>query len=378
MARIIVGSYVVRFPVGGYLSWVLQWLVGFQRLGHEVYFVEKAGWPKACYDPSTDTMGDDCSYGVSMLNDLFKRFDLNDRWCFVDAAGVYHGMPRDRVEGVFSTADLFVDMGTHGSWLAEAANTTVRVLVDGDPGYTQMRAIARGEDLGDYDFFYSVGRNVGTAASTVPTMGKPWRPVFDPVVLDLFPVRPACANAAFTTIMVWQPYRAIEYEGRVYGAKNLEFMKFLDLPHRTSVPLEVALSGDPVPIEQLQGAGWRIQNPLAVTETWEKFRDYVAASRGEFTVCKNYYVATSSGFFSDRSAVYLASGRPVVMQDTGLEGHLPDGRGLFTVRSVEEAADAIEQIANHYDMHSRCAHEVAAEYLEASKVLTRLLGEVSM
>lgn len=378
MARIVIGSYVVRFPVGGYLSWVLQWLVGFQRLGHDVYFVEKACGPNACYDPSSDTMGDDCTYGVSKLADLLGRFGLDDRWCFVDAAGVCYGMGRRRIKEVFATADLFVDMGTHGSWLPEAAGTRVKVFVDGDPGYTQMRAVTRAEDLGDYDYFYSVGRNVGTRASTVPTMGKRWRPMFDPVVLDLFPVRPVLVDAPFTTIMTWQPYDAIEYEGRVYSAKDLEFMKFLDLPRRTSVPLEVALSADQAPVETLRKAGWRIQDPLVATETWDSFRDYVAASRGEFTVCKNYYVATSSGFFSDRSAVYLASGRPVVMQDTGLEGHLPRGRGLFTVQSVEQAADAIERIANDYERHSRWAHEVAADCLDVCKVLPRFLDEISV
>jgi len=376
VARIVVGSYVVRFPVGGYLSWVLQWLVGFQRLGHDVYFVEKACWPNACYDPSSDTMGDDCSYGVTMLASLLCRFGLNDRWCFVDAASNYHGIGRQRIEETLASADLFVDMGTHGSWLPEAADTRVKVFADGDPGYTQMRAISQEEDLGAYDHFYTVGRNVGTDRSTVPTMGKAWRPMFDPVVVDLFPLRPVLAQAPFTTIMAWQSYGAIEYEGHVYGAKDREFMRFIDLPRLTSMPMEVALSGDRVPVERLQAAGWRVENPLAMTATWDRFRDYLAESRGEFTVCKNFYVATNSGFFSDRSAAYLASGRPVVMQDTGLNGHLPCGRGLFAVRSVEEAADAIAQIAGDYDQHSRWAREIAREHLDASAVLRSFLGEL--
>ena len=378
MARIVVGSYVVRFPVGGYLSWVLQWLVGFQRLGHDVYFVEKACWPNACYDPSSDTMGDDCSYGVTMLASLLCRFGLNDRWCFVDAASTYHGIGRQRIEETLASADLFVDMGTHGSWLPEAADTRVKVFADGDPGYTQMRAISQEEDLGAYDHFYTVGRNVGTDRSTVPTMGKAWRPMFDPVVVDLFPLRPMLAQAPFTTIMAWQSYGAIEYEGHVYGAKDLEFIRFIDLPRLTSMPLEVALSGDHVPVERLQAAGWRVENPLAMTATWDRFRDYLAESRGEFTVCKNFYVATNSGFFSDRSAAYLASGRPVVMQDTGLNGHLPCGRGLFAVRSVEEAADAIAQIAGDYDQHSRWAREIARDHLDTSVVLRSFLGELGI
>ena len=187
MARIVVGSYVVRFPLGGYQSWALQWLVGFKRLGHEVYFVEKSGWANSCYDPTKDAMTDDCSYGLAALEALLRRFDLQERWCYVDATGCYRGLSKLQVEAAFASADVFVDMGTHGSWLPEARGTGVRLLVDGDPGYTQMRALAEEEDLGEYDYYYTVGQNVGTAGCTVPTMGLAWRRIFDPVVSELFP-----------------------------------------------------------------------------------------------------------------------------------------------------------------------------------------------
>ena len=149
MARIIVGSYMVRYPLGGMMSWVLQYLVGFQRLGHDVYFVEKSGYPNSCYDPAKKMMSDDCSYGIATLSSLLERFDLEGKWCFVDAAGRYHGLSRERVETVFESADLFVDMGTHGTWLDEAADTGLRVLVDGEPGFTQMKMekrLAAGEE----------------------------------------------------------------------------------------------------------------------------------------------------------------------------------------------------------------------------------------
>src|SRR6266702_3993325 len=138
MARIVVGSYMVRYPLGGMISYVLQYLRGFQRLGHEVYFVEKAGYSDACYDPVRNVMSDDCTYGARTVNAVLERFGLEERWCFVDAHEQYFGLSRGQIEGVFKTADVFLDMGTHGAWLGEATHG-VRVLLDGEPGFTQMK-----------------------------------------------------------------------------------------------------------------------------------------------------------------------------------------------------------------------------------------------
>src|SRR5439155_15368685 len=151
---IVVGSYMVRYPLGGMLSWVLQYLVGFHRLGHEVWFVEKAGGPGACFDPVAGTMGDDPSYGVDAVDRLLERFGLGGRWCFVDVHRRYWGLPRDDVERVLRTADVFVDMGTHGAWLDEAEGAGLRVLLDGEPGFTQVKwqqRLHEGEPLPPYD-----------------------------------------------------------------------------------------------------------------------------------------------------------------------------------------------------------------------------------
>jgi hypothetical protein len=385
MGRIVVGTYVVRFPVGGYLSWVLQWLLGFQRLGYEVYLVEKSGWTNSCYDPTTDSMGDDCSYGIAALNDLLERFGLANRWCFVDAHGNYCGLERQSVRSVFKSADLFIDMGTHGtwlgSWLEEASETKLSVLVDGDPAYTQMemeKSLMAGEVLQPYDYHYSVGLNVGTDRCTAPTAGIQWRPVCDPVIVELFPSGSPPADAPFTTVMSWQAYSPIAFDGLTFGMKDIEFQKFIDLPRRTTVPLELALSGDTIPLGELAARGWRIRESLDVTLTFDSFRQYIASSRGEFSVCKNVFVATNSGCFSERSAAYLASGRPVVMQDTGFSQHIPCGRGLFAVRDVDEAAAAIEEIGLDYARHSQWARELAMEYLDASKVLGKFLSELGV
>ena len=189
MARVVLGSYMVRYPLGGMMSWVLQWLVGFQRLGHEVYFVEKAGYANACYDPTRDVMSDDCSYGTATPRALLSRFDLGERWCFVDAAGDIPRSLAHACRGRLATADAFVDMGTHGAWLAEAD-------AGRRPRARRRRAGIHADEAGEgdrcwgahphYDHYYSTGQNIGTAASTAPTAGRQWRHVFHPVVVGLF------------------------------------------------------------------------------------------------------------------------------------------------------------------------------------------------
>jgi hypothetical protein len=380
MARIVVGSFMVRFPLGGYLSWTLQWLAGFQRLGHDVYFFEKSAWENSCYDPLQNIMTDDCSYGTKVLDEFLTRFDLPGKWCYVDAEGRYHGLSEKRVQEVFETSDLIVDIGVHDDWFAEAPGKAIRVFVDGAPGHTQMAWVNSLEEGGadsHYDFYYSVGRNIGTDKSPVPTLGRQWRPVFYPVLPDLFPVHPAPADAPFTTIMSWEN-EPLEYQGVTYGQKAAEFPKFMSLPRRTTTPVEVAIGGEDVPEDELRAAGWRVADAGEVTMTFDSWRDYIRASRGEFSVCKNVYVATNSAWFSDRSACYLASGRPVVMQETGFSDHLPCGRGLFAVRTVEEAAAAIAEINGDYERHCKAARAIALEFLDTRKVLSKFLREVGI
>ena len=381
MARIIVGSYLVQFPLGGYLSWVGQWLAGFQRLGHDVWFVEKSLGPSSCFDPSTGTASEDCAYGTTMVSDFLSRFGLQAKWCYVDASGRYHGLRRDDIEATFRSADLFVDMGTHGAWSNEAKRAAFRIFIDGEPGYRQMQLVgARAEKVSvpEYDRYYTVGLNIGTAASSAPTAGIQWNPTFNPVMLDMFPPQPSPAGAAFSTIMSWQAHRPLLFDGVTYGQKDVEFAKFFDLPRRVDVPLELAVAGRNMPVKTLESHGWRLRDSHEVTITFDAWADYICQSRGEFSVCKNVFVATNSGFFSDRSAVYLASGRPVVMQDTGFSAHLPCGDGLFAVRSVEEAAAAIDEINGDYARHSKTAREIASEYLDAPRVIRKLLHEVGL
>lgn len=371
---------MVRYPLGGMNQWVIAWLIGFQQLGHDVYFVEKSGWPNSCYDLSKKVMTDDCSYGVGVVDTLLRRFGLEDKWCFVDASGRYHGLSRERVEAIFKSADLFVDLEGN-EWLVEAANTPLRVFVDGEPGWFQIKmenSLRAGQEWPHYDYYYTDGRNIGTDRSTAPTAGKQWRHIFSPVLVEFYPYCPVNKDAPFTTVMNWQSHKQVAFDGMIYGQKDVEFAKFAHLPRRTTTPLEIAVSGKNVPIQQLREYGWRVRDADEVAMTVDSYKQYILASKGEFSVAKNVFVATNCGWFGDREGYYMASGRPVVVQDTGFSTHLPCGQGLFAVRTVDEAVAAIEAINDDFERHSRWAREIAIEYLDAPKVLGRFLHELGV
>ena len=386
MARIVVSTYMVRYPLGGTLSWALQWLIGFEQLGHDVYIVEKSGYANSCFDLSKGIMTDDCSYGVTLVSSLLKRFGLQNKWCYVDAQGQYYGIRKEDVGKIFKAADLFVDMGTHGTemegtWLEEASDANLRILVATEPGSTQIRMekkLVIGEQLPQYDLYYTTGKNIGTQRSTAPTAGREWHQIFDPIVMSLFPFQPILYDAPFTTVMNWQSHEQLEFNGSIYGQKDAEFMKFIDLPSLTRTPLELAVAGKLAPMKKLLEAKWRVQDAHEVSVSIDSYWDYLAASKGEFSVCKNVCVAMNTGWFSARSAEYLAIGRPVVIQDTGFSHHLPCGRGIFAVKNVDEAASAIEEINGNYDHHSKWARTMASEYFDSQKVLGTFLAEVGL
>ena len=380
MARIVIGSYMFRYPLGGMLSWVLQYLMGLKQIGNDIYFVEKYGYPNSCFDPSTNVMSDDCSYGIKTVAQLFDRCGLNGKWCFVQNGEIFHGLSKKKIIEIFRTADVFIDMGTHGSWREESLSASLRVLIDGEPAYTQIKwanNAAVGIPVPEYDRYFTNGKNIGAEDNPVPTLGIHWEHLFHPVKTDFFITEPAARKAPFSTIMNWQSHQPIEYNGQIYGQKDMEFQKFLSLPLEVKSPLEVAVSGK-VPLKLLSKNGWSIKNGHQVTLSFDSFRNYIGASRAEFSVCKNVFVKNATGWFSDKSGAYLASGRPVVLQDTGFGKHLPVGEGLFAVNTLTEAKEALNEIETNYGKHSKAARQIAHEFLEAEKVMKNFLYELGV
>ena len=181
MARIILGGYMVRYPLGGMLSNTLQYIIGLKELGHDVYFVEKSAWGNSCFDPEMNIMSNDCSYGLKCVDALLSRFGMKDKWFYKDYQGNCHGLSKSTMNEVFKSSDLFIDYGSHGTWQEEAQGTKRRVLIDGEPGMTQMKMEAKlknGDDIPKYDSYFTVGQNIGTDICSVPSAGKSWNSIF--------------------------------------------------------------------------------------------------------------------------------------------------------------------------------------------------------
>lgn len=380
MARILVSNSLVLFPMGGMNLWAITWVVGLHRLGHDVYLIEDNGWKETCFDNQRKTWTRDCSYGIGVVKALLKRYGLENRWSFVDFDGTYHGLPRKKVDELFQSADVFIDL-EWGATFSRTENIPIRIFIDNEPGWGQIKLVLaqeQGKEIRDYEYFYTIGLNVGSEDCSVPTGGIEWRHIMTPVLIDHPASDGANINGRFTTVMNWhRNSKTYEYQGKTYGKKGIEFERFMNLPQLVSAEMEVAVSGHP-PLDRLKQSGWSVRDANEVARSVDTFRDYVAGSKGEFSIAKNAFVETWCGWWGDRAGVYLSHGNPVVLQDAGFSRHIPCGEGLFAVQNVEEAAEAIAEINADYRRHSRKARELAEEYLDVEKVLVRMLREINV
>ncbi|MEQ1575373.1 MAG: hypothetical protein ABMA15_10095, partial [Vicinamibacterales bacterium] len=245
MALLLFGSYMVRYPLAGNLNCFLQWLYGFQALGHDVYLVETStGWD--CYEPDSNTMGNDPSAGLRIVSELLQRFGLNRPIVFRDYQGAYYGMSEESVADLFRRADCFIDCGNHGAWQDLAEICPLRILIDQEPGFNQMRIAneaSEGTYLPHYHAHYTNGCLIPARHPEVPSCGVSWKTVVNPIALDLFQYAAPPASRRFTTIMNWQAHKPLRYAGREFGQKDVEFARFMGLPQRVSAEMEVAVAG---------------------------------------------------------------------------------------------------------------------------------------
>jgi len=366
--KILFAGIVARYPFGGVTWCSLMYLLGLRALGHEVFYVEDTG--ECVYDPVQNTRAVEPTYGTTYIHDALAPFGLGDRWTFVNYDGSYHGQPRETLARFAADAELFINLsGGSWFWRDEYARIPRKIFIDSDPAFTQL-AIAKAEPwyvqfFQRFDRLFTFGANVGTAASPIPVGDFAWHHTWQPVTLDDWtPTAPP--RDRFTTVMTWQ----IESFTDVGGNKDQEFVKFIDLPSKTPQRFELAING---PQTLLRQHGWDTVDAMRVSRTPGEYRDFIRGSKAEFGVAKHTYVATRSGWFSDRTECYLAAGRPALVQDTGWTAHLPHGDGLLAFSTLDEAIAGIERINADYDRHAARAREIAREHFDAARVLRKLL-----
>jgi hypothetical protein len=376
-ARVVVLGYVVRGPLGG-LTWHhLQYLLGLAALGHEAWFVEVNDPYEACYDPRTHVVTTDPMYGLDYARRVFDRVGFGDRWAFFDChTDSWSGPASSVIVGVLRSADAVINVSGVNDLPAAAMDVPRRVFVDTDPGFTQVRHLqdvaARGRASVHTDFF-TFAENVGRGAR-LPDDGLPWRPTRQPVHLAAWPLVPATDGAAFTTVMQWDSYKPVEHDGVVLGMKSASFAEIMDVPTRLpSERFEVAVGSATAPRGELAAAGWLVRDPVEITRDPWTYQEYLQASKAELSPAKHGYVVTNCGWFSERSAAYLASGRPVVAQDTGFSQWLPCGEGLLAFANNDEAVESLRDVTARYSTHMRRARELVVEHFDARRVVAGLL-----
>lgn len=368
--RILFAGIIARYPFGGVTWCSLMYLLGLRALGHDVFYIEDTG--ECVYDPVLDTRATDPSYGTTYIQRALEPFQLGDKWTFVNYDGTYHGQSADTVRRFAATADLFINLsGGSWFWRDEYARIPRKIFIDSDPAFTQL-AIAKAEPwyvefFRRFDRLFTFGSNIGTPASSIPVGDFVWCKTWQPIVLEHWTTAIAPRDR-FTTVMTWQ----IESFADVGGNKDQEFVKYIDLPSRTAQPFELAING---PQTLLREHGWATVAAMGVSKTLWDYREFVQRSKAEFGVAKHTYVATRSGWFSDRTECYLAAGRPALVQDTGWTAHLPSGDGLLAFSTPDEALAGVDRINSDYAAHARRAAEIAREYFDAQVVLPRLLDE---
>lgn len=381
--RIVLLGMMTKIPVAGAVWGTMHYLVGLRRLGYEPYYVEAhARTPSMLMTSETD---DGAALAAAFIADVMRRFDLADNWAFhaLHDDGRVLGMSATALARLYADAALIINY--HGGTvpLPEHSATGRLVYLGTDPVDIEIEVHQGRREtidfLAQHRAFYTWGLNLGRPDCRVP-LPTPFdfRPMPPVVVSDLWDDPAVAGGAAFTTVGNWrQDYRDIEFGGEVYHwSKHHEWQKVLDVPRRVDQPFELALASyTPADRELLEGHGWRVSEAMSFSTDLDAYRTYIQGSRGEFTVAKDQNVRLRSGWFSERSAQYLAAGRPVVTQETGFSNVLPTGEGLFGFTDAAGAVAAVERINADYPGHCRRAREIARECFDAERILPRMLAE---
>lgn len=384
MTTVIVSGAVANRPFMAGSAWNrMTWVLGLRRLGFDVYFVEQIA-PEHCVDGAGRATAFEASENAAYFDRVTAQFGLDGSACLVlSGSERTRGLSYRDVLEVAGSAKAVFNISGHLILPALRDRAMLWVYIDEDPGFTQFWHVAGQLPTPQgHDVYFTLGENVGTPGCSIPTGGIPWRPVRRMTVLEQWPVSDGQAGTRFTTVGSWRGAHGPVVDGdRALGLKVHQFRRFIDLPRLSPFTYEIALeihSADRADLESLLRHGWTVADPRAVAGDPDSFRGYVQGSGAEFSVAKGMYVDTESGWFSDRTVRYLASGKPALVQDTGFGRNYPVGEGLVGFRTLEEAVSGAERIASDYEHHCRAARAIAEEYFDSDTVLGRMIEEIGL
>jgi hypothetical protein len=380
--RIIVFGILFWYPLAGVTYQFLHFMLGLRKLGYDPYYVEdSARW---IYDPNLCDSSPDALPNITTVAPVLQAHGLADRWAFRGCyeGGKCYGMTESQISELYKTADIMLNVTGAQDLRQEHARCPVRVYLETDPVEAQIQ-VAQGHQqtiatLDAYTHHFTYGENLGNPDCRLPVERYHWRPTRQPVMMELWQPLPPRPGAAYNTIATWKNKgKDITFNGETYyWSKDREFMKILDLPMRRDVAFELATNpaGDAPGL--LRANGWKLADPVAISRDMRRYNHYIRESRGEFTVAKDQNIRLKSGWFSDRSACYLAAGRPVINQETGFSHQLPTGKGLFSFQTMDDILAAVDAIESDYAGHCRAARELAEEYFAAEKVLGNIMDQL--
>ncbi|HYS95550.1 MAG TPA: hypothetical protein VEL08_03395 [Chthoniobacterales bacterium] len=386
--RIVVMGFMGSMPIAGVIWQHIHYVVGLQRLGHDVYYIEDSA--RLPYNPETFEVNDEFDYAAKVLDRLAGEFDFKNRWAFCARYlknNPTAGLPLKKIRRLYRDADAILNICGTQEFNEDLLKSDRIIYVESDPGVEQIKIDQGVKSTIDYlsrhHALFTFGENVGTKKFPVPRHGFKWHATRQPIVTHLWKTnrRPKRA-VVFTSIANWSTsgLKDITWRGRKYlWSKSREFLRFAAAPKRAGETFELATNiQDLSAREKFERNGWRLVSPLQMSIDYWHYRDYIQQSKGEFTAAKDQYVRLNTGWFSDRSACYLAAGRPVITQETGFTKNYGGDAGLLAFRSLGEIADAVKKINADYPKHSGAARQIAREIFEAEKVLKSLLDRAGI
>jgi hypothetical protein len=381
--KILVFGILFWYPLAGVTYQFLHYLLALQRLGYDPYYVEDSG--RWVYDPRINDFSPDATSNVQSVKPVLEAHGFSDRWAFRGhyPNGRCYGMSEQELLELYREADAFLNVTGAQEIREEHLACPRRIYVESDPFALQVKAASGDASaiaaLRAHDTLFSFGENLGAADCDVPLEGFTWLPTRQPVPLELWEPSRRGGNT-YTTITTWHNKgRNIQYKDETYyWTKDREFLKFLDLPRQTPARFELAVQVPEEVGQLLNNHGWRRVSSIEISKDPTGYRNYIQQSRGEFTVARDQYVRPNTGWFSDRSACYLAAGRPVITQETGFSKFLPTGRGLFGFRTQEDILAAVAAIEGDYEGNARAARDIAVEYFAAEKVVGSLMARAGL